>query len=176
MYLPTLNRIASFTVTDWRVASYTIVKGITSDTPVEYREPNDLRYGEVTATLVPRRIAGPRTQNAMATVQLKEGATVQNKEGATVLLKEGPTAPNKEGAPDKELAENRRRIEEGVQELVALGDEVVLMSAVREVNVTTAGGVVVIACFSLGSARVFSGFLPGTLSIFLGLWELICAF
>ena len=76
MYLPTLNRIASFTVTDWRVASYTIVKGITSDTPVEYREPNDLRYGEVTATLVPRRIAGPRTQNAMATVQLKEGATV----------------------------------------------------------------------------------------------------
>ena len=36
--------------------------------------------------------------------------------------------------------------------------------------------VVVIAGFSLGSARVFSGFLPGTLSIFLGLWDLICAF
>ena len=36
--------------------------------------------------------------------------------------------------------------------------------------------VLVIAAFSLGSARVFSGFLPGTLSIFLGLWDLICAF
>ena len=36
--------------------------------------------------------------------------------------------------------------------------------------------VVMIAGFSLGSARVFSGFLPGHTTIFLGLWDLICAF
>ena len=47
----------------------------------------------------------------------------------------------------------------------------------RYTDARTAGvGVLVIAGFSLGSARVFSGFLPGTLSIFLGLWDLICAF
>jgi hypothetical protein len=142
VYLPSLNRIASFTVTDWRVASYTIVKSITSDTPVEYREPNDLRYGEVTAALVPRRITGPRARNAVASVLPKEGATVQNKEGAPVLLKEGATAPNKEGAPDEELEENRRRIDRGVQELAEHGDEAILMAATREVSEAGAAALV----------------------------------
>ena len=136
MYLPALNRIASFTVTDWRVASYTIVKGITSDTPVEYREPNDLRYGEVTAALVPRRIAGPRAQSVTTTVQLKEGATVPNKEGATVLSKEGATVLSKEGATIEELLENQRRIDQGVQDLVDHGDDNVLAAVIYEFNET----------------------------------------
>ena len=127
VYLPSLHRIASFTVTDWRVASYTIVKSITSDTPVEYREPNDLRYGEVTASLMPRRIAGPRAQSATTTAQLKEGAAGSNKEGATVLSKEGAA-----------IEENRRRIEQGVQNLVDHGDDAVLSAVLCEVNETKA--------------------------------------
>ena len=57
VYLPTKGRISSFTVTDWRAHSFTVCKTITSDTPVEYREPQDLRMSPATASLIPKHNA-----------------------------------------------------------------------------------------------------------------------
>ena len=54
-YVPSLQRISSFTVTEWRENSWTCCQTITADTPVEFFDARDLAVSPVTSSLVPRR-------------------------------------------------------------------------------------------------------------------------
>ena len=54
-YVPSLQRISTFTVSEWRDESFTLCKTITADTPVEYIDARDLSIAPVTASMVPRR-------------------------------------------------------------------------------------------------------------------------
>ena len=56
MFVPSTNRLGSFTVTHWRPEEFKQCKGISADTPVNYREDGgDLRMSPETVTKVPRR-------------------------------------------------------------------------------------------------------------------------
>ena len=55
VYCPSVKRISTFVVKEWREDSFTICKLISCDTPVEYFEAADLTFSPRTATLVPRR-------------------------------------------------------------------------------------------------------------------------
>ena len=68
-YVPTLQRLSSFTVTEWREDAYTVCKAITADTPVEYFDPVDLPIAPVTAGMMPRRYTA-RAHAAMVSVPL----------------------------------------------------------------------------------------------------------
>ena len=60
VYVPSLRRLSTFTVTTWRMDSFEVCKMITVDTPLEYRETEDLRC------LWPRDLR-PATQEASGT-------------------------------------------------------------------------------------------------------------
>ena len=122
VYLPAQGRISSFTVTDWRPHSFVTCKGITADTPVEYREPQDLRMSPVTASLVPKHITAGRPRSAHL-LQNKEGAeqSVQHKEGAEQRVQ------SKEG----DAATNASIIEQGVLALQSSGEEIFVQHAVQ---------------------------------------------
>ena len=127
VYLPTQGRISSFTVTDWRPNSFTICRGITADTPVEYREPQDLRMSPVTASLIPKHLTAGRPRSANAA--RAECASMQKKEGdATVQKTEGDTAVE----TARVILENARIIEEGVTALQKAGEQQFVQGAVRE--------------------------------------------
>ena len=90
-YVPSLSRIATFQVVEWRPSSFTVCQGITADTPVEYYEINEFRVGAATAAMLPTRFRKRRAQviqTANSTSVEKEGAatTPSNKEGADSLL------------------------------------------------------------------------------------------
>ena len=68
-YVPSMQRLSSFTVTEWREEAYTICKVITADTPVEYFDPADLPVAPVTAGMLPRRYSA-RAHIATASVPL----------------------------------------------------------------------------------------------------------
>ena len=53
VYVPSLRRLSSYAVTTWRTSSFNICKQITADTPVEYHQMDDLRYGPATAAHPP---------------------------------------------------------------------------------------------------------------------------
>ena len=122
VYLPAQGRISSFTVTDWRPHSFVTCKGITADTPVEYREPQDLRMSPVTASLVPKHITAGRPRSVHL-LQNKEGAeqSVQHKEGAEQRVQ------SKEG----DAATNASIIEQGVLALQSSGEEIFVQHAVQ---------------------------------------------
>ena len=54
-YCPALQRLSSFIVTEWREDSFTIVKTVSADTPVEYVESPDLPIAPATLSMLPRR-------------------------------------------------------------------------------------------------------------------------
>ena len=54
VYVESLKRLGTFTVTEWREYSFDACKRITADTPVEYRDVADLPIAPATATTVPR--------------------------------------------------------------------------------------------------------------------------
>jgi len=110
VYVPKMRRIASFEVTDWRPHSFTIVKGITTDTPVEYMTPADLQFGPETASLMPKHIR--------ASTAAVEAASAWKKEGV--------------GTVDDQLAENARRIEHGLKALEQEGDAAFIETATEE--------------------------------------------
>jgi len=90
-YVPSLSRIATFQVVEWRPSFFTVCQGITADTPVEYYEINEFRVGAATAAMLPTRFRKRRAQviqTANSTSVEKEGAatTPSNKEGADSLL------------------------------------------------------------------------------------------
>ena len=127
VYLPKQGRISSFTVTDWRPHSFVTCKGITADTPVEYREPQDLRMSPMTAALVPKHLTAgrPRSAHLLSSSADKEGALVQGKEGA-VHQKEGEMqrVQHKEG-------DNASIIEQGILGLQSSGEEQFVQHAVQ---------------------------------------------
>ena len=54
-YCESLQRLSSFTVTEWREDSFLLCKRISSDSPVEYFEAHDLPFSDVTSSLIPHR-------------------------------------------------------------------------------------------------------------------------
>ena len=70
---PSLRRLGSFTVTSWLPDSFTICKRITSDTPVEYHQMDDLRFGPATADLLPKQMRASRQVAAMAAKKEGDG-------------------------------------------------------------------------------------------------------
>ena len=92
-YVPSLSRISTYQVVDWRCDSFTVCKSITADTPVEYYELNEFRMGNATSSMLPTRFRKRRAQViqvANATSVEKEGAatTPSRKEGASDVLSE----------------------------------------------------------------------------------------
>ena len=118
VYLPKQRRLASFVVTSWRCREFTICQRITSDTPVEYDQMSDLRFGRATAAMLPKRLAKPRASKAAE----KEGAMAAEKEGATV---EGAAAWR-----EIEI-ENADRIQQGVEDLSNRSEQEVLQAAIE---------------------------------------------
>ena len=74
MYVPSLRRLSSYAVTTWRTSSFEICKQITADTPVEYHQMDDLRYGPATATLLPKIMRAALKPAVVAMTAEKEGA------------------------------------------------------------------------------------------------------
>lgn len=66
VFIPTINRLGSFTVTHWRPEEFKHCQGISADTPVNYREDGgDLRMSPETVARVPlRRRASQRGSRA----------------------------------------------------------------------------------------------------------------
>jgi hypothetical protein len=83
VYVPALRRIGHFHVRVWRRGSFECCKGITFDTPVSYREPDDLFYGKPTAALLPERFMLPR---GLAATDVKTASAARIKEGVAELL------------------------------------------------------------------------------------------
>ena len=96
VFLPSINRLGSYTVTNWRPESFIQCQGITFDTPVNYRgDGGDLQMSTETQSRVPsRRRATMRASSAKASIET-----------------------------DAILIENARRISEGVKELEKEGVE-----------------------------------------------------
>ena len=66
VYCPSLQRLSSFVVKEWREDSFSICHTISADTPVEYFEASDLTYGARTGTLLPRRHRVPHAARPAA--------------------------------------------------------------------------------------------------------------
>ena len=80
VFVPSLRRLGSFTVTEWREHSFTICKLVTADTPVEYHESFDLPMPAATASQLPRRHRVGRDTPVAATAA----------RGAVLILFAGP--------------------------------------------------------------------------------------
>ena len=113
VYLPSMHRLGSFVVTSWRPKSFTICRMITADTPVEYHQLDDLRFGPLTATLMPRQMRAARAPRPAASAAEKEG----------VALEEA-----------RLLAENAAHIEAGVEALEKEGVEAFRAGVVKAVQ------------------------------------------
>ena len=92
-FVPSLSRISTYQVVEWRCDSFTVCKSITADTPVEYYELNEFRMGNATSSMLPTRFRKRRAQViqvANATSAEKEGAatTPSRKEGVSDVLSE----------------------------------------------------------------------------------------
>ena len=66
--MPSLQRISTYTVSEWREESFTICKTITADTPVEYFEAGDLPIAPVTGAMTQRRYTVRRAGAATAAI------------------------------------------------------------------------------------------------------------
>ena len=114
VYVPSLQRLGSFTVTSWRLSSFTICQMISADTPVEYRQLDDLRFSPLTASFMPRQMRAARAPGlAAATAAEKEGVQVEE---ARLLL------------------ENASHIEAGVRALEKEGVEAFQANVVKAVR------------------------------------------
>lgn len=116
VYVPRLQRLSSFTVTDWRPLEFSICKGINPDTPVEYRDPSDLRFSPVSGALIPKRLSVRRA-----------GAHIAEARAAT---KEGEASM--EEREDDPRIENAARIERGIWALEKEGVRTFTAAAVTE--------------------------------------------
>jgi hypothetical protein len=116
VYLPELQRIGHFHVRVWMRSSFECVKGITPDTPVQYREPDDLFFGQGTAAKLPGRYQLPRATAAIARGEPDNETLV------------GPT----EQSLEQTLAESAARITTGVDELLATDSDVLLKEIVAQ--------------------------------------------
>ena len=105
VYVPSLRRLGSFTVDTWRVDSFVTCKGLSSDTPVEYHQLDDLRYGPSTAALLPKQMRPGR---------LSLAGKADEKEGTKPV---GVSREESIANIAHTLAENARYIADGVKAL-----------------------------------------------------------
>ena len=120
VYVPSLRRLGSFTVDTWRVDSFVICRGLSSDTPVEYHQLDDLRYGPSTAALLPKQMRPGR---------LSLAGKAAEKEGAEMDASKERSLAN----VAQTLAENARYIADGVKALEKEGAAAVDDAVVRSV-------------------------------------------
>ena len=116
-YIPSLQRISTYYVVEWRRGEFTACKGITADTPVEYYEVNEFRYGDHTAERVPKRHRKPRKERTAAMAEASDNV---EREGVAP-----PMQPEKEGAAapiDEVLAKNAKHIDAGIKKLEKEGE------------------------------------------------------
>ena len=123
VYVPSLRRLGSFTVTSWQPDSFDMCKRITSDTPVEYHQVDDLRFGPATAALLPRQMRAARQQAVAALAAKEEGAHAVSAAGSA--LKE---------ALAETLATNAKHIEDGVKRLEKEGVTAFVTEVVKNVT------------------------------------------
>ena len=95
VYVPSLQRIGSFVVTEWREYSFEHCRRITSDTPVEYYENDDLTISSVTSSLVPRRYRALAAVRRLRVLVLFSG-THTDHELVTTLQRRGHSVVGKE--------------------------------------------------------------------------------
>ena len=126
-YVPSLARIATFSVVGWQPDSFLACKGITADTPVEYYDLNSFRMGQATSDMLPKRFRKGRAQASHVAV----APTPSKKEGVhTPALPQVASTPiEKEGEADV-LAENASFIRDALDKLAAEGEETFVASAV----------------------------------------------
>ena len=128
VYLSGLRRLGSFVVTAWQPTSFTVCKSITADTPVEYHQVDDLRFGPPTGELLPKNFR--RGADASAMAAKKKGVS----QARTSAKKAPNKAPKKKGVSKDQseesllaekamLVENARRIDAGVKLLEKEGAE-----------------------------------------------------
>ena len=129
VYLPSLQRIGHFHVRMWIRGSFENCKGITADTPVQYRDPDDLFYSEATAAYVPGRYAFKRTADT-GSVANDVASAARIQAGVEQLLSTDPAEV--EAALVEELIEENRELESRLNhvrvdtdfEVVLIGSEV----------------------------------------------------
>ena len=94
-FIPSINRLGSFTVTHWRPEEFKHCQGISADTPVNYREDGgDLRMSPETVTRVPlRRRASQRgRQTDVADIETLAANAAHIANGVKELENEGVAA------------------------------------------------------------------------------------
>ena len=96
-FVPSLSRISTYQVVEWRCDSFAVCKSITADTPVEYYELNEFRMGNATASMLPTRFRKRRAQ----VIQVAN-ATSAEKEGADVLSENAVHMQNALNSIEKE--------------------------------------------------------------------------
>ncbi|KAL3892811.1 MAG: hypothetical protein SGPRY_014762, partial [Prymnesium sp.] len=69
VYCPEQQRIGHFIVDTWIRNSFQACRGITSDTPVQYREPDDLRFCPVSGIPAVISLRGDRAGSARAVTE-----------------------------------------------------------------------------------------------------------
>jgi hypothetical protein len=122
VYVPSLRRLGSFTATSWLTDSFAICKRITSDTPVEYHQMDDLRFGPATAELLPKQMRASRQVAAMAAKKEGEEAAFHSLAPIALAAKKEGAAVTKAGMVLKKAlidlqAANAKHIEDGVNSL-----------------------------------------------------------
>ena len=125
VYVPSLRRLSSYAVTTWRTSSFEICKQITADTPVEYHQMDDLRYGPATAALLPKVMRAALKPAVVAMTAEKEGAQKDVVSAAGDALR---------AAIARRLKDNALFIADGVKALEKEGVELFhanVLSAVR---------------------------------------------
>jgi len=89
-FVPRLNRLSSFIVTEWREDSFTIARTITADTPCEYVDARDLEIAPVTAAMVPKRYtARAGTETRLLKVVFVFGGVEDKDTTPAILRSEG---------------------------------------------------------------------------------------
>jgi hypothetical protein len=139
VYVPSLRRLGSFTATSWLPDSFTICKRITSDTPVEYHQMDDLRFGPATAVLLPKQMRASRQVAAMAAKKEGEEAAIHSLAPIALAAKKEGAAVTEAGMVLKKAlidlqAANAKLIEDGVNSLKKEGVTAFVTEIVKNVT------------------------------------------
>ena len=146
-YVPSLKRISSFVVTTWQPESFTACKTITADTPVEYGQVDDLRFGATTADLLPKRMRALAVDKEGAILRenarrISEGVKALDKEGAETVIQAVARTVMRNGtstvameravlAPDERMIFGAAGVGEHEIEIEILGNDIARKVAVQ---------------------------------------------
>ena len=143
VYLPSLQSILHMPVRAWRRNSFEQCRWITPDTPVQYMDPNDLLYSEVTADYIPKQLKPGRTAlSVQPEGPDKEGGV---DELVTAVVKERLDQPLDEALKSQDVRDARYSTFEvllvgrEVAKAVAKHSQVVNLSSVAEAEASHTG-------------------------------------